>query len=173
MREWLIRQGFDSPHLHWYVDYACRDDFGTASAEVSAWAGVHYFACRNGMALDATEDAVLTTPGGNAWLADGLVQSIRSRAGDRLFTGSVAVRVEASDGRVNVDLWSPAENRTRRISAEHLIWAAPLFLVPHVFVGRDDLKRAAPELHARAVACRQPDAIALSREPRGGCDGLG
>jgi len=163
MREWLIQKGFDSPQLHWYVDYACRDDFGIGSAEVSAWAGIHYFACRNGMALDAAEDAVLTTPGGNAWLADGLAQSIRSHAGDRLLTGSVAVRVEESDGRVNVDLWSPAENRTLRISSEQLIWAAPLFLVPHVFVGHDDLKLAArnfthaPWLVANLTLSRFPE----------------
>ena len=28
--------GFDAPTLQWYVDYACRDDYGTSSAEVSA-----------------------------------------------------------------------------------------------------------------------------------------
>ncbi len=143
MRDWLFNQGCDAPMLHWYVDYACRDDYGTSSAEVSAWAGIHYFACRNGEALDAADDAVLTTPGGNAWLAEGLLQSIREHAGDRLLTGALAVRVAETDDGMVVDFWQPAENRVLRILAEQLIWAAPLFLVPHVFAGHDDLKSAA------------------------------
>src|ERR1041385_300143 len=28
MRQFLLDRGFDSRGLHWYVDYACRDDFG-------------------------------------------------------------------------------------------------------------------------------------------------
>ena len=143
MRDWLLKQGFDAPTLHWYVDYACRDDYGTSSDQVSAWAGIHYFACRNGEAQDAADDAVLTTPGGNAWLADGLLQSIRAHAGDRLLTGAMAVRVAETDDGMVIDLWQPAENRVLRILAEQLIWAAPLFLVPHVFAGHDDLKSAA------------------------------
>lgn len=143
MRDWLLKQGFDAPTLHWYVNYACRDDYGTGSDQVSAWAGIHYFACRNGEAQDAADDAVLTTPGGNAWLAEGLLQSIRAHAGDRLLTGAMAVRVAEVDGGVAVDFWQPAENRTLRIVAEQLIWAAPLFLVPHVFAGHEELKRAA------------------------------
>jgi monoamine oxidase len=62
MRDWLLAQGFDSVPLHWYVDYACRDDFGTHAAETSAWAGIHYFACRDGEAANANGDIVLTAP---------------------------------------------------------------------------------------------------------------
>ncbi len=29
MAEWLAAEGFDSVRLHWYVNYACRDDYGT------------------------------------------------------------------------------------------------------------------------------------------------
>ena len=163
MRDWLLAQGLDSPQLHWYIDYACRDDYGTGIAEVSAWAGIHYFACRNGEALEATDDTVLTTPGGNAWLAEGLAQGIRSRAGDRLLTGALAFRVAEADRRVQVDLWLPAEKRTLRLEAEQLIWAAPLFLVPHVFVGNEALKSAArsfshaPWLVANLTLTRFPE----------------
>lgn len=143
LRDWLLAQGFDSSHLHWYVDYACRDDFGTRADAVSAWAGVHYFACRNGQARDASGDAVLTSPGGNAWLADGMVRSIRERAGDRIRTGALAFRVIETGDRMAVDVWSPTEQRVTRIEAEQLIWAAPLFLVPHVFAGNASLKAAA------------------------------
>ncbi|MCK7490550.1 MAG: hypothetical protein MZW92_01185 [Comamonadaceae bacterium] len=39
MRDWLLAQGLTSPPLHWYVNYACRDDYGTDYAQTSAWAG--------------------------------------------------------------------------------------------------------------------------------------
>jgi hypothetical protein len=163
IRDWLLAQGFDSPHLHWYVDYACRDDYGTSSAEVSAWAGIHYFACRNGEALDVVGDTVLTTPGGNAWLAEGIARSIRERAGDRLLTGAVAFRVAEAGGRMQVDLWLPAEKRTLRLEADQLIWAAPLFLVPYVFKNHNALKTAArhfsyaPWLVANLTLSRFPE----------------
>ncbi len=42
--EWLRRERFDSPYLNWYVNYACRDDYGALAEDTSAWAGIHYFA---------------------------------------------------------------------------------------------------------------------------------
>ena len=41
-------QGLDAPALRWYLDYCCRDDYGAGAAQVSAWAGLHYFASRHG-----------------------------------------------------------------------------------------------------------------------------
>ena len=46
--DWLDRQGLHDAHLRWYLDYCCRDDYGAGSQEVSAWAGIHYFASRHG-----------------------------------------------------------------------------------------------------------------------------
>ncbi|MCM8610946.1 NAD(P)-binding protein [Accumulibacter sp.] len=148
MRDWLLAQGFDSPQLHWYVNHACRDDYGTASAAVSAWAGIHYFASRSGEAENAASDTVLTAPEGNAWLTSGMLRSIETRVGQRLLTGALAFRVEGGEGGTGsgplaVDLWLPGERRTLRVLAEQLIWAAPLFLVPWVFRGHTRLKDAA------------------------------
>ena len=44
MRDWMNAQGFDSQYLRWYVDYACRDEYGGAMGDISAWAGLYYFA---------------------------------------------------------------------------------------------------------------------------------
>ncbi len=92
MRQWLLDNGFDSPHLHWYVNYACRDDYGTDYRETSAWAGIHYFACRNGEAdaeNQAGHDTVLTAPEGNGWI----VRKLAQRFADRTVTGALAFRV--------------------------------------------------------------------------------
>jgi hypothetical protein len=139
MRAWLLAQQLDSAPLHWYVDYACRDDYGTGIGDVSAWAGIHYFACRSGEAANAEADTVLTAPDGNAWLARGLASGI----GDRMMTGALVHRVADNGRHMAVDVWLPAEARSLRIEAAQLIWAAPLFMVQRVFVGHDKLRVAA------------------------------
>jgi hypothetical protein len=64
---------------------------------------------------------------------------------------------------IAVDLWLPGEERTLRLLAEQLIWAAPLFLVPQVFAGQDALQAAArsysyaPWLVANLTLSRFPD----------------
>ena len=40
--QWLDGHGLNDPQLRWYLDYACRDDYGAGAAAVSAWAGIHY-----------------------------------------------------------------------------------------------------------------------------------
>lgn len=76
MAKWMAQHGFDSEALRWHVEYCCRDDFGGTLEEVSAWAGLHYFASRIGEAANAERDTVLTWPQGNGklveLLADGL-----------------------------------------------------------------------------------------------------
>lgn len=128
MRDWLIEQGFDSPALHWYVDYACRDDFGCVAAETSAWAGVHYFAARTGGGENVREGTVLTWPEGNGWIA--------RRLADRLVgfiePGQLAFRMAQDRGGVAVDVLDTASGAVRRWRAEQVVWAAPGFLLPHV-----------------------------------------
>jgi len=123
MRDWLLREGYTAPGLHWLVDYACRDDYGTAAAQTSAWAGLHYFACRDG------DGQVLTAPEGNAWLARGLARA----AGGRVQPGALVFRIEQGRKETTCDVYLAAENRSIRVIARELIWAAPLFLIPRVF----------------------------------------
>ena len=49
-------EGLDDPHLRWYLDYCCRDDYGAGIAQVSAWAGIHYFASRHGFHAPGDDD---------------------------------------------------------------------------------------------------------------------
>ena len=131
MRAWLLANGFDSPHLHWYVNYACRDDYGTDYSATSAWAGLHYHACRTGDAANAAADTVLTAPSGNGWIVKALAQ----RLGGRLLPGATVFRLAQGRQGVAVDAWLAAENRAVRIEAERVIWSSPLFLLPHVAEG--------------------------------------
>jgi monoamine oxidase len=128
MQRWLLDHGFDSPHLHWYVNYACRDDYGTDYRETSAWAAIHYFACRNGEAANAERDSVLTAPEGNGWI----VKKLAPRYAERTVTGALCCRVEQQRRGASADFFLERENRMVRYEAEQLVWAAPLFVLPHV-----------------------------------------
>lgn len=128
-RQWLEAEGFSAPTVHWLANYACRDDYGTGHDQTSAWAGLHYFACRVGEAANASPDAVLTAPEGNGWLARGLA----ARVGRRLQCGAVAWRLAETAGGMAVDCWLPAEGRSLRVEAEQVVWAAPAFLLPRVW----------------------------------------
>ena len=135
---WLNDNDFTAPSLHWLANYATRDDYGTACDQTSAWAGLHYFACRNGEAANAANDTVLTAPEGNAWLVRGLAR----HAAGRILTDALVWRIEEGKSNVAVDVLFGS--KTVRIEARQLIWAAPAFLLPRVWPGLPgELKAAA------------------------------
>ncbi len=129
MRDFLIQQGLDSQPLHWYVNYACRDDYGCRYDQTSAWMGIHYFASRDALAYDADGDDVLTWPEGNGWL----VEQLRQRLAAHLLTNSLVWRILEQDRAVVVDAWQPHEARSVRRLAQMAIWAAPVFQIPRVW----------------------------------------
>lgn len=135
---WLRGQGLNSEPLHWYVDYACRDDFGTPAAMVSAWAGLHYFAARDGEAEGASSDVVLTAPEGNGWITEGLAARI---GGERLQCNAIVRRVRAA--RSGYESWVEgiASGRTCRVRSKAIVWAGPLFVAPRVIEGLPDSAR--------------------------------
>lgn len=130
-RDWLLQQGWSAPSLHWYANYACRDDYGCDYDRVSAWAGIHYFASRDGVGEFADSATVLTWPEGNAWL----VRRMQQRLAERINTGAMAFGVEEGRKQVTVDVWLAGQGRAVRYLAERVIWAAPLFLLPRVWAG--------------------------------------
>jgi monoamine oxidase len=125
---WLDARGLNAPALRWYLDYCCRDDYGAGSAQVSAWAGLHYFASRHGFHPPGDgadeRDGVLTWPEGNGWLARRLAEPLR----ERLQTGRVALRVTEGRDDVTLDVWNDTAQRSERWRAPQLVLAVPLFI---------------------------------------------
>ncbi len=126
--QWLAAQGLNAPALRWYLDYCCRDDYGAGAAQVSAWAGIHYFASRHGFHApgesNEIRDGVLTWPEGNAWLSRRLAAPL----GDRLHTGCIALRVRESRFEASVDVWNVRAQTVERWTAPQLVLAVPLFI---------------------------------------------
>ena len=132
-RDWLTSQGFDSPHLHWYADYACRDDYGAHFHQTSAWAGLHYYACRDGLARDADPHGVLTWPEGNGWLVRQIGLWLRARAPQAFELQSACVRLQTEKSYAEVDIYNAKEDRVIRYRADQVIWAAPAHILAHVW----------------------------------------
>lgn len=131
---WLDAQDLVAPALRWYLDYCCRDDYGAGAAQVSAWAGLHYFASRHGFHApgDGSDerDGVLTWPEGNAWLG----RQLATPLGERIHTGSIVLRVDEDRHEVRVDLWNARTQQIERWSARQVILATPVFVAMRLLV---------------------------------------
>lgn len=122
MADWLHRERLDSPWLRWMVDYACRDDYGALSPDVSAWAGLHYFAARD---AGDSDEGPLTWPEGNGWI----VRRLHERLGARIHTGLITYRVERRERAWRVV--TPSVEWT----ADAVIMATPLQVAARIVAG--------------------------------------
>ena len=122
--EYLKQNNFHSPLLHWYVNYACRDDFGTHYGNVSAWAGLHYFASRDAGDEEIESTSVLTWPEGNGWI----IRRLRESLATSITTHSLAFHVKPTKNAVWVDVYNVQTGLSTRIRAEQVIFSCPRFL---------------------------------------------
>jgi hypothetical protein len=123
--DWLRTEGFDSWLLNWYMNYACRDDYGALAKDTSAWAGIHYFSSR-----EAEEKGPLTWPEGNGWITKRLLE----RVGEHVRTDQMVHRIAPSSHGVSVFAG------VTEYQAEFVIFSAPTFLAPYVVDGFQPLQ---------------------------------
>ncbi len=134
MAQYLHQQGWDSPGLRWLVDYACRDDYGSLATQTSAWAGIHYFACRtyDRRVQDQYPADTLTWPEGNAYLCRGLA----GRLGDgQILTGSLVRHIVPAGDNLHINWVDVAQNRLHSIRARTVVYAGKLHTAPYVVAG--------------------------------------
>lgn len=130
MTEYLQREKYTSEYLHWYINYCCLDDYGTRAAETSAWAGLHYFASRRGMAANAEPGSVLTWPEGNAFLAQHLCNPVK----DNVRTGCAVFQIARnSAGQHEISYYDAVTKQSRMIRANRIISALPQFVNKRIF----------------------------------------
>jgi glycine/D-amino acid oxidase-like deaminating enzyme len=147
MAQWMTEKKFTAPYLNWYINYACRDDYGALAHETSAWAGIQYFASR-----DPDDKGPLTWPEGNGWIARQLIDRLQPRIRAEspvYFIGHegrrLRVRTEKSD-----------------YLADRVIFAAPTFLAPYIVDGapRAEGFVYSPWLTANLTIERVPEDVA-------------
>lgn len=139
MGEWLRERGWTSTRLRWFVDYACRDDYGLTVDQTSAWAGLFYFAARVAEAGSESQPFI-TWPEGNARLVTHLAESL----GERAETGWLVTEVtpleprgDEAEGRLEVVAYREqgGAGEVRGWRAKKVILATHPFLTPHLLTG--------------------------------------
>ncbi|HYL62059.1 MAG TPA: FAD-dependent oxidoreductase [Candidatus Methylomirabilis sp.] len=115
--DWLQQQKCDSRLVKWYMNYACRDDYGALAKDTSAWAGIHYFSSR-----PVEEKGPLTWPEGNGWITRRLLE----RIGKNVRTNQMVHHI--AETKRGVSTFS----EDTEFQSEFVIFAAPTFLAPYV-----------------------------------------
>ncbi len=131
MSQWMLANGYTSPRLRWWVEYACRDDYGTTLADTSAWSVFFYFASRK-RAAGASYQEVVTWPEGNSHLVDHLRRGVATR------TGHAVVSVETGPDGVSIvalDASGTGEPKVVGVRARYVVMATPQFINARVVRG--------------------------------------
>lgn len=137
---WLDARGYTSWRLRWLCDYACRDDYGLALEDTSAWAGLFYFCSRRRPSDDggraggddggggvagpggSVDRPVLTWPEGNGRI----VAHLAAGLGERALRGAVVVDIDPGAAPVALTVTGPAG--PLRVLADDVVVAAPRFV---------------------------------------------
>ncbi|MGI5864443.1 MAG: flavin monoamine oxidase family protein [Myxococcales bacterium] len=141
MARYMDEQGWTSPRLRWWVDYACRDDYGLRLEQTSAWAGIFYFAARLAGPGDEPSE-FLTWPEGNGRV----VKHLASAIGPRLRTGAMVFDIAPGDSSVEIRLIDSKSGAPESLKAKHVICATPSFLTRRLVA---PFRSSPPEHYAR------------------------
>ncbi|HEX6046216.1 MAG TPA: FAD-dependent oxidoreductase [Pyrinomonadaceae bacterium] len=128
MDTWLNERGLSSPRLRWWIDYACRDDYGMTLEQTSAWAGLFYF-CSRVVKPGVESQSLITWPEGNGRLVNHLFENTKARVQlDR----AVVELIPRSDNGVDVITIDREGRNPRGFRARRVIFAAPQFMARYV-----------------------------------------
>lgn len=138
MKEWLLSLNIDeeNENIHWYINYACRDDYGTTYDKVSAWAGLLYFAGRRRTGLNIKDSDLLTWDEGLGWVSKNIKKLISNASmGENIISGFGATNIEYKDSKYITTISNG--NTSKQIISNNIIWAAPQLVLSKI---RPDLK---------------------------------
>jgi hypothetical protein len=120
---WLSQHGYGSELVRWYVEYACRDDYGSSLEHTSAWAMLFYF-CSRVPAPGVESAPFLSWPEGNGRL----IQHLAGVVGPRLRAGTLVTDVNPGSDGVDLAVLDARTRKLTRVSASAVIVATPSFV---------------------------------------------
>ncbi|RRB06749.1 FAD-dependent oxidoreductase [Larkinella rosea] len=129
---YLNEQQFTSTYLRWFLEYGCKDDYGSTLENTSAWAGLHYFASRKGVAANAEPNAVLTWPEGNNFL----VRQLEQQAQSPVHSNRLVFSVQENERGVQVLCYDVLNKETVSIQARKVLLATPQFITQNLLKNR-------------------------------------
>jgi protoporphyrinogen oxidase len=136
-KDWLNKNNYRSDALHWYINYCCRDDYGSSYENTSAWAMLHYFCARRAQAHNARGSEVLTWPEGNQFLINKLVEQSRFD----FYGNQLALQVKEIKDGYAVTHYNSIKKQTTETICRQLVLAVPapvaIRLLPTLFPATD------------------------------------
>ena len=142
MAEYMRNKRWTSDRLRWLIDYCCRDDYGGNASQVSAWAGIHYFACRyyDRRISEQYPSDTLTWEKGNAFLTDSLVDGLES---SEIRNNAAVVSIQSSGSDIEL-CWIDVETgQGHKIRARSVVYAGKLHAAPYVVRGLPKVQKMA------------------------------
>ena len=131
MKDYIRSKGWKSRRLDWLINYGCRDDYGATMENVSAWAGIHYFANRfyDRRLKNEYPSDTMTWPAGNGYLIQKLSTGLNET---KYRLGCAVLRVRDEQDGVRVDYFNTAKGDYHSLRAKTVIYAAKLHTAPWV-----------------------------------------
>ena len=131
MGDWMTQRGFNSPRLRWWVDYACRDDYGMRLEQTSAWAGLFYF-CSRVPKPNTESQPLITWPEGNGRLVNHLFENVKANV--QLDRAAVELIPVEENGQTRIDVITLDQDgrNPRGYRAQKVIFAAPQFVARYI-----------------------------------------
>lgn len=154
MEEWLHQEQFTSKNLFTYVNYCCRDDYGTGIKQTSAFAGIHYFAARK-HDFKAYDGLVLTWQEGNQRLANHLKKYVDGK----VLNNHLVYQINSNSDGVEVLVFDEKNNQSKIIKAKIVVNCAPQFVNQYLLPERKKATKSfnyAPWIIATIVLKRFP-----------------
>jgi hypothetical protein len=127
MDQWMTQHGFTSPRLRWWVNYACRDDYGMTMDQTSAWAGIFYF-CARVLKPNVESQPLITWPEGNGRLVNHLYE----RSKQHIQLDRAVFDINPLFDRIEISALDREGRTPRGYRARHVIFAAPQFIARYV-----------------------------------------
>ena len=127
MNEWMNQRGFTSPRLRWWVNYACRDDYGMTLEQTSAWAGIFYF-CARVLKPHVESQSLITWPEGNGRLVNHLYDKTKPQ----IQLDRAAIELIPTPTGCDLITLDKQGTTARGYRARHVIFAAPQFMARYL-----------------------------------------
>jgi putative NAD(P)-binding protein len=158
--EYAVKRGWTSSFVHWLLEYATRDDYGGGLGQVSAWAGLHYFAARDGGGFRDT-DAVFVWPEGNGRL----VRYLRDSFPYPIHSEHLITKVKPGQ-TVQIDALEVSTKKMVRFEADNCLYCLPAFQRSYHLDNESKFTgHYAPWVTANLVLERSPSERSVFSEP--------
>lgn len=109
------------------LDYHMKDDYGAGTDQVSALAGIHYFACRPYYSKPVE---LFSPPEGNSYFINKIYDQLPT---EHVFTSHLVKRILEKEGRFEVDVVDAVSRDVIKVTCDKIIYAGHKHSLKFIF----------------------------------------